>query len=272
MYTERGTRLSCLSWFKHSTTSYQCSDHKHSPIRKPSLSPQGIPTSSREMEPGDGALIQAWVRTLEDPTQQAVGAQRENYLVLGGGQSGMAGLLEGGGGIWARIWAWGYEERFRGYLKQRPEVGGCTWGLSLPGARHPWSRAHLSQHRQKAGHASVSPLPDHAHSRCTTNADFVFEQSHRTSQRKRPKKEIACSSGPQQRWLNLWVSVTGEKWWHLGGRVGWGALSPVQHSEELPGDHVSGITYHTLRLVKTLFINIGTLNLTVLLLDTNLAF
>lgn len=51
------------------------------------------------MEPGDGALIQAWVRTLEDPTQQAVGAQRENYLVLGGGQSGMAGLLEGGGGI-----------------------------------------------------------------------------------------------------------------------------------------------------------------------------
>lgn len=176
MYTERGTRLSCLSWFKHSTISYQCSDHKHSPIREPSLSPQGIPTSSRETEPGDGALIQAWSRTLEDPTQQAVGAQRERERTIWCWE----GPVRDGWPPQGRRWplsqdlGWGYEERFRGYPKQRPEVGGCTWGLSLPGTQHPRSRAHLSQHRQKAGHASVSPLPDHAHSRCTTNADFVF--------------------------------------------------------------------------------------------------
>lgn len=36
MYTERGTWLSHISWFKHSTIFCQCSDPKHSPRREQS--------------------------------------------------------------------------------------------------------------------------------------------------------------------------------------------------------------------------------------------
>ena len=91
MYTETGTWLSHISWFKCSAISCQCSDHKHSPIREPSLSPQGNPSSGREMKPGDGALIQAWARTLEDSHAAGNGGpERENSSDVEWGQSGMA--------------------------------------------------------------------------------------------------------------------------------------------------------------------------------------